>query len=334
MNQINICCAECGKEEGGIGLKACKSCKLVKYCNANCQRNHWATHKTECKRRAAELRDESLFNKDPPPKEDCPICFLPMPKKMICSISLPPATITSATVSSVPIGDFAIENEELAKLSTENYYSCCGKYICGGCFYSCAQSGSLICPFCNSDLDRGSTAGVSQMMKRVEANDAFAMFVLGNQYLQGDGGLSRDLAKAFELWTKAAELGSSHAHYQLGSSYKDEGDMKKAKFHWGAAAMAGNEWARYCLGRMEYNSWQERGKYGNLERAVKHLTIAASAGECHSMNILQIEFEKGHVSRDAINSIMTAYNNSCAEMRSEARDNYLRSINIDRIRGR
>jgi hypothetical protein len=42
--------------------------------------------------------------------------------------------------------------------------------------------------------------------------------------------------------------------------------------------MAGNEWARYCLGCMEYNSWQVEGKYGNLERAVKHLTIAASAG--------------------------------------------------------
>jgi hypothetical protein len=54
------------------------------------------------------------------------------------------------------------------------------------------------------------------------------------------------------------------------------------------------------------------------------------------MDILQMEFEKGHVSRDAINSIMTAYNNSCAEMRSKARDNYLRhmQLNIDCIGGR
>ena len=93
---------------------------------------------------------------------------------------------------------------------------------------------------------------------------------------------------------------------------------------------------KVCHGRMEYNSWQVEEKYGNLERAVKHLTIAASAGECHSMDILQMEFEKGHVSRDAINSIMTAYNNSCAEMRSKARDNYLRhmQLNIDCIGGR
>jgi hypothetical protein len=35
-------------------------------------RNHWPTHKKQCKLRAAELRDEELF-KDPPLKEDCPL---------------------------------------------------------------------------------------------------------------------------------------------------------------------------------------------------------------------------------------------------------------------
>jgi hypothetical protein len=67
-----VCCAECGMK-GGVSLKACKSCMLVKYCNPTCQRNHWPTHKKICKQRAAEIRDEALFNNDPPPpKEDCP----------------------------------------------------------------------------------------------------------------------------------------------------------------------------------------------------------------------------------------------------------------------
>jgi hypothetical protein len=74
----------------------CKSCMLVKYCNANCQKKHWATQKKECKLRAAELRDEALF-KDPPPKEDCPICFVPMPAHLICCASLPPATMKDIT---------------------------------------------------------------------------------------------------------------------------------------------------------------------------------------------------------------------------------------------
>jgi hypothetical protein len=49
-------------------------------------------HKIVCKRGAAELRDGALF-KDPPAKDERPICFLPMPVKLICSISLSPATI-------------------------------------------------------------------------------------------------------------------------------------------------------------------------------------------------------------------------------------------------
>jgi hypothetical protein len=142
---MNAGCAECG-EEGGVSLKACKSCMQVRYCNAECQRNHWPTHKNQCKQRAAELRDEALF-KDPPPKEDCPICFLPMPNKLICCVSLPPATIAS-----VPIRDFANANEELAKVPIEQYFPCCGKSICGGCIHSFRKSGNTRkCPFCNSD---------------------------------------------------------------------------------------------------------------------------------------------------------------------------------------
>ena len=86
------CCADCGIE-GGASLKTCKSCMQVKYCNAECQKSHWATHKKQCKLRAAELRDEALF-KDPPSKEDCPICFLPMSKELLSCVSLPPATIS------------------------------------------------------------------------------------------------------------------------------------------------------------------------------------------------------------------------------------------------
>ena len=90
MVEIAVCCADCGGVAGGgVSLKACKSCMSVKYCNADCQKNHWPKHKAACKQRAAELRDEALF-KDPPAKEDCPICFLPMPFKLISCVSLPP----------------------------------------------------------------------------------------------------------------------------------------------------------------------------------------------------------------------------------------------------
>jgi len=317
----NNCCAECGKEEGdgGVSLKACKSCMQVKYCNADCQRNHWPKHKKACKQRATELRDEALF-KDPPAKEDCPICCIPMPMQLICCVSLLPATI-----SSVPIYDFAIANQEMATEAMDKYYPCCGKTICRGCWYSFVQTGNDgKCPFCNSERE-GKTEedAVEELMKRVEANDAASMGMLGYHYYHGLRGLQRDDERAMKLFTKSAELGCSKAHSKLADIYRKGGDMKKSKFHLEAAAMAGHDDARCNLGAME-------AKSGNMERAIKHWTIAASAGEYTAMDNLRIWFENGNVSRESIDSTLAAYNSSCKEMRSESRDAYIR-VTMDTI---
>ena len=87
----------------------------------------------------------------------------------------------------MPINDFAIANEELAKKATEGYYSCCGKSICRGCVYSFDQSGHKDrCPFCNADCGgKSEEERVQEMMKRVEANDAGAMFAMGNSFYHG-----------------------------------------------------------------------------------------------------------------------------------------------------
>jgi hypothetical protein len=61
-----------------------------------------------------------------------------------------------------------------------------------------------------------------------------------------------------------------------------------------------------------------------MERAIKHWTIAASAGNYNSMNSLTKIFEIGAVSRESIDSTLTAYNNACAKMRSEPRDAFIR----------
>jgi len=81
-------CANCGKGEESTGsLKACTACKMVKYCNRECQIAHRSQHKKACKKRAAELHDEALFKEVEP--EDCPICFLRMPYLMSGSTYMP-----------------------------------------------------------------------------------------------------------------------------------------------------------------------------------------------------------------------------------------------------
>ena len=305
----------------------------------------------------SELSDEALF-KDPLPKEDCPICFLPMPMKMLSCMSLPPAT-----TASVPIYDFANadEDDDIMGMDMEDYYECCGKSICRGCHSSFCESGNIEkCPFCKAKkvcnyVDKTAEVRVKELLKRVEVNDAGAihqiglyhyhglggftqdkgramelwkqsaelgftkgaMCVLGTYYYRGNGGLLQDRARAIELCKKAAALGFSKAHCQLGGEYEKEGYSKKAKFHYEAAAMAGHEDARHILGTIEVQS-------GNMERAVKHWKIAASAGDYDAMQFLILGFQGGLVRRDTIDSTLTAYNNSCAEMRSEARDAYIR----------
>jgi TPR repeat protein len=176
------------------------------------------------------------------------------------------------------------------------------------------------CPFCKADhVKKTDVERVGELMKRVEVNDAGAMYILGSYYFHGQLGLNQDREKALELWTRAAKLGSSQAHFALGCTYNEGVDSKKSKFHYEAAAMAGHEVARNNLGCKEYES-------GNMERVIKHWLIAASAGEHSALNNLLISFNQGLVSRNTINSTLTAYNSSCAEMRSEARDAYLRAF--------
>ena len=65
FNSINVTpsylttasCANCGKGEDSSGdLKVCSGCKILKYCNRDCQIAHRPQHKKACKKRAAELQ--------------------------------------------------------------------------------------------------------------------------------------------------------------------------------------------------------------------------------------------------------------------------------------
>jgi TPR repeat protein len=239
-----------------------------------------------------------------------------MPNKLISCVSLPPATI-----SILPIYDFAQANKKLADEATEKYYPCCGKSICGGCIHSFRKSGNDDkCPFCNSNRSsRTREEMVGEFMKRAAVNDPGAICLLAGYYYHGRVGLQQDHAKAMELYAKAADLGCSQAHCRLGDIYREGGNMKKAKLHLEAAAIAGHEGARNNLGIIEAES-------GNMDRAVKHLRIAASAGHYKAMHTLRTFFDQGIIGRESIKSTLKAYNNSCVEMRSEARDAFIQIL--------
>ena len=61
-SDMTTVCASCGIAEiDDVKLKECDDCDLARYCGDECQKNHETEHKEECKKRAAELRDELLF---------------------------------------------------------------------------------------------------------------------------------------------------------------------------------------------------------------------------------------------------------------------------------
>jgi TPR repeat protein len=153
----------------------------------------------------------------------------------------------------------------------------------------------------------------------VEANVPASICLLAKYYLHGREGLQQNEERAMELYKQAAGLGSNDAQFQLGCKYHEGGDLKKDKLHLEAAALAGHELARFMLGIME-------NKSGNRERAIKHWTIAASAGYFVAMHALITFTEKGTGRREPINSTLVAYNNTCAQMRSEARDTYIHTV--------
>ena len=140
-NIPNIC-ANCGKgEESSNSLKKCTACKLVKYCNRECQVAHRPQHKKACKKRTAELHDEILFKQPPSMYGDCPICFIRMP----------------------------------SLITGSKYMSCCGKTICSGCIHALVydNEGNILakrekkCPFCRSPPPFSDEEAVERTNKRL-----------------------------------------------------------------------------------------------------------------------------------------------------------------------
>eukprot|EP00979_Chaetoceros_neogracilis_P003372 scaffold588_cov282-Chaetoceros_neogracile.AAC.11 len=294
------CCAACSdSDDSGGSLKACTGCNRVEYCNRTCQAAHWPAHKEACKKRAAELFDKKLFKK-PPPNEDCPICYLRLP----------------------------------IDLDQSMYQPCCGKMLCFGCVHAHSVAASDTekgkCVFCRTEPSSSDEEEIERIKKRVEANDAQAMFLLGSYYHFGVKGLRQDHAKALVLLHKSAKLGHNGAHNNISVYYHEGGivekDSRKVTYHGQLAAMAGHLKARYDLGCDEDNA-------GNMDRAYKHWMISANDGFFLSMKAVQEGYKGGFVTKDDYAKTIRAYGNSIDEMKSDDRVRAAAAFRASRVKG-
>ena len=234
-------CAHCGKHGSDtVKLKNCNACHFVKYCGVDCQKAHRKQHKKACKKRAAELKDEQLYSRG---HERMEVDFCP-----ICTLAIP-----------IPMEHHAVFNV------------CCNKRVCKGCVMAAQKRGMLDCPFCRTPYPSNHADALAMVQARVEKKDPVAIQLLGEYYYRGVLGLRRDMRKAVQLLTEAAELGSIEALYKIGIAYYNgEGvqeDQAKSVQFYEKAAMQGHAESRNNLGCLE-------GMKGNHDRAVRHLLIS------------------------------------------------------------
>ena len=290
-------CANCGKAESDdINLKRCTACKMVKYCSRDCQVAHRPKHKKECKRRAAELFDEELF-KDPPEREECPICMLPLP----------------------------FDESQI------QFRSCCGKRMCLGCVHAQKKEDirngkdRTVCAFCRTPSADSDQEFMDRVNRGVERNDAKTMEQLAMYYWHGEKGFQKDAMKAIELFQRAGERGCASAYGWLGNIFSGEEifacdevekDIKKAKHYLRLAAIGGCMNSRYNLAYFD-----ERN--GNNIRAAKQLLICTKAGFMPSFDPVKRDLENGYITIDEFKDALRAYQKKHGDKRSAMRDEAL-----------
>ena len=151
------------------------------------------------------------------------------------------------------------------------------------------------------------------IQKRVDKGDAEAICLQGDVYYLGDLGLVKDVPRAIELYTEAADLGSLEAHCSLGLRYYNgdgvEEDKSRAIHHWQQAAMKGHVVSRNNLGAFEY-------KIGNYDLAVQHWMISAKFGYEKSLNNIKDMFKDGHATEAQYADALLGYREASEEMKT------------------
>ena len=201
----------------------------------------------------------------------------------------------------------------------------CMKRICDGCAMAAKARGMFDCPFCRTPFPGNDADTLAMIQARVEKKDPVAIKHLGHQYYFGDLGLQKDMRKAFELWTEAADLGSIDALYSLGTAYNrgdgvEQNKAKAAEFY-KRAAIQGHGESRNNLGGYE---WER----GNHDRAVRHGMISAKMGYKISVEGIKKMFTSGLATKEQYAEALKGYQDAVEEMKSHDRDEAKRSSTL------
>ncbi|EJK51498.1 hypothetical protein THAOC_29324 [Thalassiosira oceanica] len=167
---------------------------------------------------------------------------------------------------------------------------CCMKTVCNGCSLAAQQRGiNERCPFCRTPHPSDEASALAMIQKRVSKGDAEAINQLGIHYDDGDLGLPKDVPRAVELWTEAAELGLLDAHFMLGVTYYNGDGVQQDK---------------------------PRG-FRNFQEAVNE---RARMGFKKSLDGIKDMFIEGHATKAQYAEALRGYGDAVEEMKSHQRE--------------
>jgi len=235
-----------------------------------------------------------------PPTTECPVCFVPLPLEEGDSV----------------------------------YLVCCGKSVCLACTMENLRATKVInakrkkkkqppldhaCPFCRTIPNKKNLK--EQFKERIRKGDRQAACSLAFIYRDGDDfmNIPKNEAKSLKLLHHAADdFGFPLAMAQLGVFYfhgvhgarKDE---VKGQNYLENAVKMGNVFARFHLGRIEKEE-------GNIDLAIRHLKLAAAAGEEKAVKMLWEYFYKGALEKAELEVTLRAYQEACDTMNSVERE--------------
>jgi len=153
------------------------------------------------------------------------------------------------------------------------------------------KRGMSDCPFCRTPLPDNDADRLAMIQARVAKKDADAIYFLGGQYWAGRLGLQKDMGKAVELYTKAAELGSIEALFSLGGAYErgvgvEQDKIKAVEFLTKSAISLWQVMLK--VDAIETRSFRETAKRGQKQ------ANQTMGSDCHrSMNIGRLIIVQG-----------------------------------------
>ena len=263
-------------------LRNCK-CKGAQYCNAECQKSHWKSHKKEHHRLCKEMK---LTNTEGEMKDEVAEEEEEGERKETAPVVSQQQQQEEEDVCPVCVEELQKDTNKFAR------YTCCGKGIHLWCHTgikvsSLSHAQKNTCPLCRANHPASQEEAIEKLRPWVEKGKAWAQCLLGQRYEHGLG-VDQSYQQARELFELSTSQGNADAQYSLGFMYREgrgvDQSYERAAEYYEAAAKQGHDSAQYNLGVAYANG---HGVEQSIETAREWWMKAAEQGQEGAINMLQ-----------------------------------------------